>query len=39
MKIGAIIQARTASTRLSKKILKELPYGRALLYWSRLYED
>ena len=27
MKIGAIIQARTTSTRLPKKILKELPYG------------
>ncbi len=27
MKIGAIIQARTSSTRLPKKILKELPYG------------
>jgi len=27
MKIGAIIQARTASTRFPKKILKELPYG------------
>lgn len=26
MKIGAIIQARTASTRLPKKILKKLPY-------------
>ena len=27
MKIGAIIQARTSSTRLPKKVLKELPYG------------
>jgi len=27
MKIGAIIQARTSSTRLPKKILKELPYS------------
>lgn len=27
MKIGAIIQARTSSTRLPSKILKELPYG------------
>ena len=27
MKIGAIVQARTASTRLPKKVLKELPYG------------
>jgi len=27
MKIGAIIQARTTSTRLPKKVLKELPYG------------
>ena len=27
MKIGAIVQARTTSTRLPKKILKELPYG------------
>lgn len=27
MKIGAIIQARSASTRLPQKVLKELPYG------------
>lgn len=27
MKIGAIIQARTSSTRLPNKVLKELPYG------------
>lgn len=27
MKIGAIIQARTSSTRLPRKVLKELPYG------------
>ena len=27
MKIGAIIQARTSSTRFPKKVLKELPYG------------
>jgi spore coat polysaccharide biosynthesis protein SpsF len=27
MRIGAIIQARTSSTRLPKKVLKELPYG------------
>jgi len=27
MKIGAIVQARTTSTRLPKKVLKELPYG------------
>ncbi len=27
MKIGAIIQARTSSTRLPKKVFKELPYG------------
>lgn len=27
MKIGAIIQARTSSSRLPKKVLKELPYG------------
>lgn len=27
MKIGAIIQARTSSTRLPRKILLELPYG------------
>jgi spore coat polysaccharide biosynthesis protein SpsF len=27
MKIGTIIQARTSSTRLPKKVLKELPYG------------
>jgi len=27
MRIGAIIQARTTSTRLPKKVLKELPYG------------
>lgn len=27
MKIGAIIQARTSSTRLPQKVLKELPYG------------
>lgn len=28
MKIGAIIQARTSSTRLPHKVLKYLPYGR-----------
>ncbi|MFA5822193.1 MAG: glycosyltransferase family protein [Thermodesulfovibrionales bacterium] len=27
MKIGAIIQARTSSTRLPQKVLKQLPYG------------
>ena len=27
MKIGAIIQARTSSTRLPRKVLKKLPYG------------
>ncbi|MBU0599762.1 glycosyltransferase family protein [bacterium] len=27
MKIGAIIQARTSSSRLPRKVLKELPYG------------
>jgi spore coat polysaccharide biosynthesis protein SpsF len=27
MKTGAIIQARTSSTRLPQKVLKELPYG------------
>ena len=27
MKIGAIIQARTSSTRFPKKVLKPLPYG------------
>ena len=27
MKIAAVIQARTSSTRLPKKVLKELPYG------------
>jgi spore coat polysaccharide biosynthesis protein SpsF len=27
MTIGAIVQARTSSTRLPKKVLKELPYG------------
>ena len=27
MKIGAIIQARSSSTRLPKKVLKKLPYG------------
>ena len=27
MKIGAIVQARTTSTRPPKKVLKELPYG------------
>jgi spore coat polysaccharide biosynthesis protein SpsF len=27
MKTGAIIQARTSSTRLPRKVLKELPYG------------
>lgn len=27
MKVGAIIQARTSSTRLPQKVLKELPYG------------
>ncbi len=27
MKTGAIVQARTTSTRLPKKVLKELPYG------------
>ncbi|KAF5056948.1 3-deoxy-manno-octulosonate cytidylyltransferase [anaerobic digester metagenome] len=27
MKIGAIIQARSSSTRLPKKVLKELPFG------------
>jgi len=27
MKIGAVIQARTSSTRLPRKILKDLPYG------------
>ncbi|MBS3097435.1 glycosyltransferase family protein [Candidatus Woesearchaeota archaeon] len=27
MKIGAIIQARISSTRLPRKVLKELPYG------------
>jgi len=27
MKIAAIIQARTSSTRLPSKILKELPYS------------
>ena len=27
MKIGAVIQARTSSTRFPKKVLKPLPYG------------
>jgi len=27
MKIGAIVQARTSSTRLPSKVLKDLPYG------------
>ena len=27
MKIGAIIQARTSSTRLPKKVLKPLPFN------------
>jgi len=27
MKIGALVQARTSSTRLPNKVLKELPYG------------
>jgi spore coat polysaccharide biosynthesis protein SpsF len=27
MKIGAVVQARTASTRLPRKVLKDLPYG------------
>ncbi len=27
MKIGAIVQARTSSTRLPEKVLLELPYG------------
>jgi len=27
MKTGAIVQARTSSTRLPRKVLKELPYG------------
>ena len=26
MKVGAIVQARTSSTRLPNKVLKELPY-------------
>ena len=28
MKIGAIIQARTSSTRLPQKVLKQLPFNR-----------
>ena len=30
MKIGAIVQARTSSTRLPNKVLKELPYGSSI---------
>lgn len=39
MKIGAIIQARSSSSRLPKKVLKLLPLMGMYLFWHKSLEE